>query len=54
MVIKRQIDDIGRILIPKGIRDLLGMQPGEIVFMDIINGERAVKIYMPGKRGEKK
>ena len=32
--IKRQIDELGRIVIPKDLRDMYGIKPGDELFFD--------------------
>ncbi len=43
MIIKRQLGERGQLVIPKDIRELLGVRSGEEVVFEVINNEVKIK-----------
>lgn len=50
MIIKRKLGPKGQIVLPKDIRDMLGVKPGEDILIEVINDE--IKIRSPIKNEE--
>lgn len=46
MIIKRKIGPKGQIVLPKDVRDMLGIKPGDQIFIEIINNEVKIKPKM--------
>lgn len=48
MIIKQKIGPKGQLLIPKLIRDFLGVKPGEEIFIEIVNDEVKIRPAVKG------
>ncbi|MHA1232008.1 MAG: AbrB/MazE/SpoVT family DNA-binding domain-containing protein [Candidatus Helarchaeota archaeon] len=43
MIIERKLGPKGQIVIPKVIRDMLGVKPGDVIYLEIRNNEVIIK-----------